>query len=199
MIKNSRKDSGSIFIIGVIVVTVVILGAVGYVAWNKFSSQQETHTTTEEQDQTSAVDVSTPIEDKEYNNDKLSFKYPGSNWSVEDLENADDIAVLNTNDYKHNVGMGVESGALLRVYYTFQQEIPDMPGIKDIEQIQIDGNKGFKYAVEYEGYRLNAFFTVNVETNEEKSYGVTMETVGVATDSEKETFNLILNTIKLNN
>jgi hypothetical protein len=45
MIKKSRKDSGSIFIIGVIFMTVVILGAVGYVAWNKLftpGTKQET-------------------------------------------------------------------------------------------------------------------------------------------------------------
>jgi len=48
MIKNSRNDSGSVFIVGVIVVAVVILGAVGYVAWNKFFAADTKQETTQQ-------------------------------------------------------------------------------------------------------------------------------------------------------
>ena len=48
--KNSQNQDGSVLIIGVIVIAVVILGAVGYVAWNKFFAADTKQETTQQDD-----------------------------------------------------------------------------------------------------------------------------------------------------
>lgn len=198
MIKNSQKQTGSAHIVIIVVIIVAIIGCLGFIVWNKLLEPKN-------ENKNDTKSIITPQEPKKeenkkiFENDKLTFEYPNDGWYLADIQEPTDIALLKTDNYKPSMGMGLDSGASIGIYLTFQQEVPMGFGVKDVEQIIIDGNKGFKYSSAYEGYRLTAIFTVMVdaETGEEENYAVSMQTVDEATNSEKEAFELVLKSIDI--
>jgi hypothetical protein len=198
MIKYSQNQTGSAHIVIIVVVVMVIIGCLSFIVWNKLLEPKN-----EKRNDTKSV--VTPQEPKKeeknkiFENDKLTFEYPNSGWYLADTQEPADVALLKTDNYKPSMGMGLDSGASIGIYLTFQQEVPMEFGVKDVEQIIVDGNKGFKYSLAYEGYRLTAIFTVMVdaETGEEENYAVSMQTVNEATDAEKEAFDLVLKSINI--
>jgi len=57
MVKNSRNDSGSVLVVISIIVTVAVVGILGYVVWNRFINTPETSI---DSSQTNTVDDSKP-------------------------------------------------------------------------------------------------------------------------------------------
>jgi hypothetical protein len=196
MVRNSLKQTGSTYIVIVIILAIALIATLGFIFWQNFINKEPV---TQQADSEAISEEQEPAVEKEnktFTNAELSFEYPDSGWEMRDLQNQDEIVRMISNNYKPNEGMGLESGAVLDISHTNQQEVPNFPGVKDVQEVQIDGNKGYKYVLEYEGYRLKAFFTV-IAPNGEKNYAITMETAGNASDDQVKAFELVLNTIDI--
>jgi len=194
----SNKQNGSALVVFIIVVGVLILGGLGYVAWKNFIYKEPVAPEVGKTEQvTNNEEVQAAEKNAVYTNDELSFEYPASGWKeVDTIEGAGEIARFATDDYVPSVGMGLDSGASFTVYPTFQQEVPMAHGIYDVKEITVDGNQGYSYYIEYEGYRLQAFFTVK-NSDAEKNYGITMQTTSKPSAEEKEAFALVLATLDI--
>jgi len=195
MTTTYHNQKGSAHIVIIIILVVVLLGSLGFVLWQNFTPKKA-----QEIDSTTVVDEKQdPVpknENKVFDDAELAFEYPNTGWIQAESQTTDEIVRLVTDNYTPSVGMGLDAGASLVVYRTNQQEVPVFPGVKDVEEIRIDDNKAYKYVIEYEGYRLQAFFTV-FAPNGEKNYAVTMETTSHATDDEIGTFELVLATLDI--
>ena len=196
---KNTKTQGSTLVIVIIILSLAVIGVLGYVVWSNFlapksNDSQKTADNTSLTEGTSSTGSSKVFTSKE-----VTFEYPASGWKLIPSDEGDGVALLQTDDYKPSRGIGLDSGASLSISLTNQQEVPMSSGVKDVEEITVDGNKGFKYSLEYEGYRLIAFFTVmvNKETGGERNYAISMQTVGQATDSEKAAFDLVLRTMDI--
>jgi len=197
MIKNSLRQKGSAHVVIIVILVLALIGALGFILWQNFIKDSSRDTVVEQVETNNAQVETTQNDNKTYDDSELTFEYPATGWNLVDTSGPDDIARLETDNYTPSIGMGLDAGASLLLYRTNQQEVPSFPGVKDVEEINVDGNKGFKYLVEYEGYRINAFFTVGIGTSSEKNYAISMQTVGVATDLEREAFGVVIKSLDI--
>jgi len=197
MIKNSLRQKGSAHVVIIVILVLALIGALGFILWQNFIKDSSRDTVVEQVETNNAQVETTQNDNKTYDDSELTFEYPATGWNLVDTSGPDDIARLETDNYTPSIGMGLDAGASLLLYRTNQQEVPSFPGVKDVEEINVDGNKGFKYSVEYEGYRINAFFTVGIGTSSEKNYAISMQTVGVATDLEREAFGVVIKSLDI--
>jgi len=197
MIKNSLRQKGSAHVVIIVILVLALIGALGFILWQNFIKDSSRDTVVEQVETNNAQVETTQNDNKTYDDSELTFEYPATGWNLVDTSGPDDIARLETDNYTPSIGMGLDAGASLLLYRTNQQEVPSFPGVKDVEEINVDGNKGFKYSVEYEGYRINTFFTVGIGTSSEKNYAISMQTVGVATDLEREAFGVVIKSLDI--
>jgi len=196
--KNFQKQSGSAHVIVIVILILALLGTLGFIFWQNFINDDSSKAVTRPVNTSGSQEVDVKeAENKVYDDSELTFEYPATGWNLVDTSGPDDIARLETDNYTPSIGMGLDAGASLLLYRTNQQEVPSFPGVKDVEEINVDGNKGFKYSVEYEGYRINTFFTVGIGTSSEKNYAISMQTVGVATDLEREAFGVVIKSLDI--
>ena len=200
MIKLSFKQTGSAHVVIIVILVIALLMMLGFVFWqnfiNKDSSRSYTVTTKEDTNNEDKKDNSSKDDSATYTNNELSFDYPGSSWKQVDSLTADEIVRMVSDNYTPSTGIGLDGGSSLSIYRTNQQEVPNIPGVKDIREIKIDNNKAFRYAQAYEGYRLHAFFTVATASGE-KNYAITMQTANEATADETKIFDLVLETLDI--
>src|SRR3990167_2960838 len=193
MLKNPHKHNKSAHVL-ITIILLIVTGALGYVVWNNFFAPKKEQATPEVGHITKKDNENiepAKLENQEYSNNELSFLYPSSWSEVGVVDGADEIVRIKSNDYKQSIGMGLDDGAELTVNYTNQQEVPNFPGIKDIREIKVDGFKGYRYSIEYEGYHLKALFTIP-NSEGDTNYVITMQTAGPATTEQLEVFNTLL-------
>lgn len=193
--KSNNKQVGSAHVVIIIILVIAVIGLLGFVFWQNFISKK-TVAQTNDQTQNTQVETTKNTPSAESANaisdtNELTFEYPKSGWKeIKGMPDA--IVEIDTNDYVHNQGMGLAAGSSIVIGHTTQQEVPQGMGEKDIQSIEIDKNKGYKYEMDYEGYRLQAFFTAKNIT-----YLITMETTTTPTDNEKQVFDLVLSTLHI--
>jgi hypothetical protein len=197
MIKTSLNQKGSAHVVIIIILVIALLGVLGFVFWqNLIDKNPNTTNKTNSTTTTEKQDLVPKNENKTFANTELSFEYPNSGWKISDPRSTDEIVGIVSDDYKPYIGLGLESGAALIISRTTQQEVPNFPGVKDVKEVEIDGNKAYKYVMEYEGYRLQSFFTATTASGE-KNYAITMETASHVTEDEVKTFDLALKTLDI--
>jgi cytoskeletal protein RodZ len=194
-------QTGSVHTVLVIGLVVSLMGALGFIFWQNFiqakpiSSEAVTNPT---QLDSTKQEVSEPKKATEtYDTKEFTFEYSSEGWQKQEKDNPNELARIETTDFKPSIGMGLESGAQLAVSTTAQQEVPMLAGVTNVEEIRISGLKGYRYQIEYEGFRLQAIFTDTRSTDAAKNYSITMETVESATPEEIEAFELVLSTLKV--
>jgi hypothetical protein len=188
--KTQQQGFAHAFLI--ITLLVALTGALGFVFWQNFIYEEPKVSSIEATPSEPKPNDDEVVSQNEiFSNSQVTFEYPRNGWNEVEPKNADEIARLETDNFKPNIGMGLESGASLAITTTTAQDIPSIPGLTDAKEITIDGDKAFSFALDYEGYRLQAI----VFTNRESNYLITMETVSSPTAEEKSVFSSILSTI----
>lgn len=189
-----NKQKGSAHVIAIVVLVIALLGALGFIFWQNFINKPAAKTEVKQSSKSTAdTTKSTPVKtnNAKFDSDELTFEYPKTSWNeLHGLPDA--VAEIQSDDYKHSMGMGLDSGATIYIGHTGQATVPQGFGTKDVQEITVDGHKGYKYELDYEGYRLQAFFTASGTT-----YLVTMETATAPTDSDKKVYDLVLSTLHI--
>lgn len=189
--RNNQKGSAAQITL-VIVLVVALLGALGYIFWQKVSTSKDTAQNTVETNKSEPTTVEEAAVNASFTTDELSFEYPKTGWNAV-YGQVDAVAEITSEDYTPSVAVGPETGSVLFINHTSGgTKVPEAFGVKNVKETTIDGNKAYTYDVEYEVYSQQAIFTAN-----NTDYLVIMQTAKAPTDSDREVFNLVLSTLAI--
>lgn len=164
-----RKQKGNIFVVIVIILSLFIIGLLGFIFWQSFINKEVA--TTKKQDTVKSEPRKEVVEkNKVYQGEGYSFQYPATGWNLEVTpyeDPADDVA-LKTDNYKA-IGMGVDAGSIIGVYeYTGGQSLDEQmssvqkfSGSQDIKKTTVNGIPAFTYNSGYEGVRYHTIIVVS--------------------------------------
>lgn len=192
---NHQKGSAhAIIVIGLVI---LLAGALGFIFWQNFlqkdDAEGEEVAVSKKQEAPAPKDTVAKVTNQVFTSDEMTFEYPATGWKVKKSDFGSESARIETENYTPSIGMGLDAGADLIVTPSDQKEVPQGLNAKNVEEIEVDGSKGYKYLLEYEGYRLQAFFT----RANGSGYAVTMQTAASPTSVEQAAFDLVIDTLNI--
>ena len=162
------KSKGSALVVVVIILSIAIVGVLGFVVWNNFFVPKDQPTRQPESTPVVTEGENENSKNEEYHGEGYTFEYKAEGWKISSVSyelQADDVS-LHTNDYEP-FRMGIKSGATINIYEysgTLESQINNVknfPGAEDLKNITINGLKGFSYNSSYEGVRYHTTLFVN--------------------------------------
>lgn len=177
---NSQKQISTAYMVVMIVLFLMLLGALGFIFWQNVIASKDTPVAERKVETGSDVTDDANGVQIVYTNDDLSFRYPASGWTVEAIqygENAPPTLELKSPDYKQT-GMGVDKGAIISVVvnekattldkeYAALRDSSSNFGFEELMETTIGGQAAITYHSAYEGPRYHTVFV-----HEGKAYDV---------------------------
>lgn len=166
MIKNSPKQTGSTHIFIIVIVIVAIIGALGFVFWQNYTTKKESSNSTpisEEQKEDEKEAVVAPTT-KAYDNEQYEFSYLDDGWKLKEPGSESAGPMVKSNDFTSEP-FRVLTGAVVYINSfpsttTFEQRLKgNMKSIyTEVAKVKVDGLDADSYKMSYEGvYYITEF------------------------------------------